>query len=410
MKINELDWLTEAEEQDLAGKEVGSDDQTPEPDNTDKDNVEDDVTEDPAEPDEDPEIAENKDFEQWKHDFCELSIKNDVEGMIDSISQVRMRPGLEPFQRKFVEDNLQVLLYRREVNVQQANKEIRNLIKKDLDKTNPGTTIMSHFVSVIQKDQMLQQCLIKMSGLYSQKGDVHRKYMAAVLGSVMIGSGQESPDLLFCEKDYTVKISTRYVTQFGEINLGKWSLKKDDPSRYLSEPELQRLQSGSPDEKQSLRRRIIAESIGEKFKERAFLIHVMNENGEIINIGLDLGDSLLNGYKSGKIVVRGQENSEKEAIISDTGEIISVIDYDIKLVREDNSTNDEGAPNLVETPFLERRDCILYLVADLEAIKVAASTMSGMLLTSLPYSGNPSEIIKLQQCVPSLVETLNRQC
>lgn len=414
MTNNVLDWLNEAEEPPVPTTQPDYAQGINRPDaistgSVDTSEQDDDVENDPIHPDTQEE-KQNKDFEQWKYDFCKLSIKGDVEEMIDYAGQIRMRPGLELAQKKFIEDNLQILMFRREPNIQIVNKEIRNLINQDLDRVNPGTTLMQHITNVVQKYVGLQEYLIKMAGTYSQKGDIHRKFITAILGGVMVGNGYKNPDIMLFARDYTIKISTRYTTQFGEINLGQWSLKTDDPSRYLSEPELERLKNGSPDERQSLRRRIILQSIAEKFKERAFLIHVANNDGTIFNLGWDLGDCLLAAYKNGKIIVRGLKNTEKEAMISDTGDIIQLIDYDIRFVKETGETDEDGKPEMEEVPFIQRKDSVLYLVADLDTVKMAGSTLSGLFYNELPYNGNPAEVITLMQCVPSLTEILNRQC
>jgi len=371
-----------------------------------QDNVEDD----PADPDgQEQQSSPEKDFEQWKHDFYELSIKGDPNEMLTSIGSVRDRPGLEMTQRRFVQDNMQILLYRQDANVMKATKEIRNLIKEDLDRTNPGTTVMQHVTATLEKDQLLQNVLIKISGYLGQKGELHRKFISSLLGAIQVGGGASRQDLMYFAKDYTINISTRFATQFGEVNIGKWNLKVDDPSRYLSEPELDRLDQGSPEEKQTLRRRIIVESISEKFKERAFLIHIIHVDGTIHSLGWDLGDSLMSAYKEGKIVIRGQQNNEKDAMISDSGEIIPLIDIDILFVRETGETDDDGNPSMVEVPFISRKNSNLVLTADLATLHAASSSLSGMFFRETPFNGNPSEVINLMDSSPTLPEILNRR-
>src|SRR5690606_40931921 len=56
-------------------------------------------------------------------------------------------------------------------------------------------------------------------------------------------------NIIFNETEYAIKIPTRFGSQWGEMQLGSWSLREDDPERYLSDPELKRLQGGSPEEK-----------------------------------------------------------------------------------------------------------------------------------------------------------------
>lgn len=372
---------------------------------------EDNVEDDPAQPEmADDEDSANKDFEQWRHDFYELSIKGDVGEMMSAVGAVINREGLEMTQRRFVNDNMQILLYRQDANVQKATKEIRNLIKQDLDRTNPGTTVMQHVTATLEKDQQLQNTLIKMCGWMGQKGELHRKFMASILGAVQVGGGASRQDLMYFDKEYTINLSTRYASQFGEINLGKWTLKAEDPDRYLTEPEIDRLNDGSPEEKQTLRRRIIVESISEKFKERAFLIHVVHVDGTIYSLGWDLGDSLISAYKEGKIVVRGQTNTEKDAMISDSGEIVNLVDIDVYYVRETGETDDDGSPEMVEVEFLSRRNSGLYLSADLDTLRAAAAGMSGLFFHETPFNGNPAQVISLMQCSPTLPEILNKRC
>lgn len=376
----------------------------------DPDELPDDVTQDPQDP-EIPEDSSPQDFEEWRHEFFELSIKGDTNEMMASIEPMRNAELKESSQKKFVEDNIQILFYRQSELVIPATKEIRKLIKDDLDRTNPGTTVMQHITTVLEKQGLLQQVLIKLTGLYGLKNDLHRKFIAALTGSVQVGGGGKNrEDLIFTDTEYTINISTRMATQFGEVNLGNWSLKEDDPERFLTEPELDRLSEGSPEEKQVLRRRIICESIAKKFSNRAFVIHIVDTDGTIHSIGWDLGTSLLEAYKKGKIVVRGQKSETRDAMINDQGQIIPVIDVEILYVMDTDETDDSGKPVQVEMPFIERRDSTLYMSCDLETLHNAASSMSGIFFREMPYGGNPSDLDIIRRCTPDLVEMLNRRC
>lgn len=369
--------------------------------------AEDDVTQDPQTIDAPPE-DENKDYDQWRHQFMELAVRAENEELINMLTSVQDNE-MEASERKFVEDNLQIFMYRRDSNVLKASNVIRNAIKKDLDRTNPGTTLMQHLGKALDEQPLLYQNLIKLSGTFAWKGDLHRKWIAAFLGAIQIGGGATGKDLIYCGDEYEINISTRLVTQFGEINIGKWSLVEDDPKKYLKADERENLSEGAPEEKQVLRRKIILKSIAENYRKRAFMIHICTTDGTIYALGWDLGNSLLDAYKEGKVVVRGQENEEKEILISDKGEIIPVIDYSILFVKETGEVDDNGKPETQEVPFLERRDSTLYLVADLDTLKMASAGMSGMFFTSVPYNGNPSDIRKLQQSVPGLSEILSKQ-
>lgn len=372
----------------------------------------DDVMNDPRDADV-PEDDSPKDFERWRKEFLELSIKGDTNEMMASIQPMRTLPAdaLTASQQKFVEDNIQILFYRQSEMTIPVTKEIRRLIKDDIDRTNPGTTIMQHITNVLEKQGLMQQVLIKLSGLFGLKAELHRKFIAALTGSVQVGGGNKNrADMIFSDTEYTIDITTRFATQFGEINIGAWSLKEDDPEQFLTEPELERLAEGSPEEKQVLRRRIICESIAKKYSERAMIIHVVTPEGTIHSLGWDFGTSLLDAYKKGKVIVRGQKSTTRDAMINDQGQIIPLIDLDILFIRDTQETDENGRPIQVEVEFLSRRDSILYLTADLDTIHQAASSMSGCFFRELPYGGNPSDLTILRCCSADLVEILGKRC
>jgi hypothetical protein len=361
----------------------------------------------------DPDIKgkkEAKDFDSWKHEFLKLAVHSDVGKLLDMIGLIRHIPGLESSQRKFVEDNLQILLYRQEDNINKSCKEIRRQIKDGIDKTNPGSSIMQIMTGVLETQPVVSEILLKLSGMYGSKGEFHRKYICALLGAIQQGGSGEKADLLFCGDNYTVNLSTRITGQFGEIKLGKWFLKESDPEKYLAPAELDRLENGAPEEKQVLRRRIMVDSISEKFKNRSFVIHVVNVDGTIVSIGWDLGESLSAAYSDGNIVVRAKANDEKDAIIAENGKILPLLDLEILYIMETGELDENGDIQMREVPFLERKGGYLYLVSDLSTLKKAAPGLSGMFFREIPYSGNPSDLTSIKQCVASLAEILNRRC
>lgn len=366
----------------------------------------DDVTQDPQNIEEPQQEAQS--FEEWRHDFMEMAIKGDNEELVNMLNSIRDNE-LEVSQSRFVEDNVQVFMFRRDHNVLEASKKFKSLLKQDLDRTNPGTTVMQHLSQVLETDPTLYQGLIKLSGTFAWKADLHRKWIAALLGAVQVGGGSVTKDIQICEKKYDINLSTRFATQWGEINIGKWSLIESDPKEHLKPDEQEGMEEGSPEEKQMYRRKIIIKSIGETYRKRAFIVHVVGMDGTIYSLGWDLGNSVLDAYKAGKLVVRGRENADKEIMIGDDGEIIPVIDYSIMFLKETGEVDDSGRPETEEVPFMERRDSTLYLVADAELLKLASSTMSGMFFHSVPYGGNPSDILKLRRSIPGLYELISKQ-
>jgi len=371
-----------------------------------------DQTQDPQAPDMEGIHDESADFETWRKEYFELAIKGDTNEMLDAIGQVRDR-NLNAKQRRFVEDNLQCVLLRQDANFDKASKEIRKLINQELDRNNPAVSLMQHIMNTIQAYPILHNVFIKLAGQGALKSELHRQMIGALAGAVQTGSGPGSmkPDLIFPAKDYSIDISTRFYTTWGDIALGKWTLQEDDPERYLSDPELERLQEGSPEEKRVLRRRVCMESIADKFSGRCVLVHVVNpEDGMVHAFGWDIAESLRAGYKEGKLVVRKRQSQMRDAMIDDDGAIIPLFSYVFNYKRETGEVGAGGEAKPQNAPFLEQRDGTLYLTTEAEIIQELGGGMPGMMFESFPYRGNPSDIVTLMRCYPSSVEMLMRRC
>jgi hypothetical protein len=367
-----------------------------------------DISGDPQAPDM-PEEMDEQDFERWKDSFFKESVKGDVQKLIDMVGQVRDL-DLDSYPRKFVEDNLQILFLRQYANIDKACKEIRKLVRDELDQNSPAVSLVNHVTSTMQNMPELNNIFIKLKGLLGMKGDLHRKFFASLIGGVQVGSGANNEDVIYNEKDFSIRISTRFNDKWGRTELGKWSLKEDDPERYLTEPEQRRLDEGSPEEKEVLRRRIVMESIAETFRKRAFVINVTDKDGTIYTLGWDLTTSLRAAYTDGKLVVRTMQSENSEAMIDDDGAIIPFVDLKIKFVKETGEVDEDGKPQKEEHDFLERIDGILFLTAQQNILKEAATSFQGIVWKETPYTGNPSDLRILQRCVPNAPEILTRSC
>ena len=363
---------------------------------------------DPEAPDM-PEEKEEVGFEEWQDLFFRESTKGDVGKLIDLIHKVRDN-DLDAYPRKFVEDNLQVCFLRQHANIDKASKEIRKLIKDELDQNNPAKSICQHMNSALQTTPDLNNVFIKIKGLLGAKGDMHRKYVASLLGGVQVGNGGNTEDIIYNTREYSVKISTRFNDKWGRVEIGRWSLKEEDPGTYLTEPEQKRLEEGSPEERDVLRRRIVMESIADHFKKRAFIIHVVAKDGTVTSIGWDLGSSLRAAYTDGKLVVKTILSQNSEAMIDDDGKIIPAVDLKVIYLKETGELDEDGKPVKEEQDFIERIDGILFLTASQQTLKEASSAFTGILWQELPYNGNPSDLRTLTRCVPSAPEILMRQC
>lgn len=369
-----------------------------------------DVSEDPGAPDMPEERGEEKDFEVWKSNFFKESIKGDAGHLLEMLSPLRNKEGLEPYQRKFIDDNWNVQLIRQNANVAEASKQIRKAVRDQLDRNNPATSVVNHIFNTLQTVPTLNETFIRMMGYTGNKGELHRKFVAALTGSVQVSSSPDKENIIFNEKEYSIKMSTRLNSEWGEVAVGSWSLREDDPERYLSEPEIRRLSEGSPQERDVLRRRVVIESIAKHFDEQAFIINVVSDDGTIYHLGWDMSNALRGAYSEGKVVVKTVKSENSEAMISDSGEIVPMVDLKIYFVKETEEQDEQGNPRMEEIEFMERRRGTLFLTAGLVTIREASEAMQGTDFKETPYQGNPSDLKTLKKCVYSAHDMLMRQC
>ena len=350
------------------------------------------------------------DFETWKNEYFKESVKGDATDLIQRLNQVREKDNLLPVQKKFVEDNYNIQLLRQSSNIDKASRDIRKNIKDQLDRNNPSTSVINHIHAVLETIPTLNNIFIKISGYGGLKGDLHRKYIAALLGAVQVGSGANTEDILYNTREFSIRASTRFNSQWGDIMLGNWQLSEGDPAKFLEDPEIERLKNGSPEEKDSLRKRLIIESMADQFNTRAFIINVAGEDGTVYSLGWDLANSLKSSYTSGKIVVKTSISNDSEALISADGTITQLMDIDLYYVKQTGDVGEDGFPATKSYEFISRRDGMLFLTADLKLIKEAASTLSGISLKETPYNGNPSDLKTLTNCRYSTADLLLKAC
>jgi len=256
----------------------------------------------------------------------------------------------------------------------------------------------------------LNHIFLKLNGYGGMKGDLYRKYIASLIGGVQVGSGANSEDVVFNERDYSILISTRFNATWGKVMLGNWEFKEDDPERFLQPPELEKLEAGSPEEKDVLRRRVIMESIAKQFETRAFVVGVMGDDGTVYTLGCDLANAFRGAYAEGKLIIKTKHSDNSAAMIDDSGAIVPLVDLGILYVRETGQQDADGMPEVEELPFIDQDKGALFLTANLQTIREASQNLQGTVLKETPYTGNPSDLQVLKRCVYSAHDLLLRQC
>jgi len=362
----------------------------------------------PKEPDM-PKDNKVSDFSSWKNKFFKESIKNDVGTLVQMIMQIR-DGELSTYQKKFIEDNLQVCFLRQNANINKASGEMRKKIRDDLDMANPAVSLVNHYTTTLSSMPELVNTFIRISGYYSNKADLHRKYLASLIGAIQVGSGAQQEDIIYNEKTFSIRISTRFNSKFGSIDVGRWVLQQDDPQKYLSDPELEKLDGGAPEEKKVFRHRVIIESIATSFEKRVFIVNVLADNGTLYFVGMDLSNILRSGYDNGVLSVSTFQNDASEALFDAEGNLVTLQDLKIQYQKETGEMDENGNPLKDRTEFLVKRDGVIFINASLETLQDAAGNVNGLSVKELPFNGNPSDLQNLIRCVASTPELVLRNC
>jgi hypothetical protein len=148
------------------------------------------------------------------------------------------------------------------------------------------------------------------------------------------------------------------------------------------------------------------ESIADMFQHRAFIIDIVDDQGTVQHIGLDLGNCIRAAYVDGRLVARMNNEDTHDAFINDEGEIVLIPNLTIHYVKESNIPNHQGDHELEEVEFMRQQDGMLRLTATVDLMKEVASTLQGIVWKEQPWQGNPSDLMGLMRSVPSIPEIL----
>lgn len=369
-----------------------------------------DISGDPQIPDMPQEKERVEDFEVWKNEYLRESIKGDAAKLIDLLHKVRHNDSLAASQSKFIDDNLNIQMARENSDIARASKDIRKNIKEQLDRNNPATTVVNHMSGVLATIPALNNIFIKLRGYNAIKGELNRKFIASLIGGVQVGSDSDKPDIIYNDKEYAIELSTRCNAEWGDVVLGHWTMLEDDAERFLSSSEIKRMSEGSPEEKDAMRKRLVIESMAQKFETRAFVVTVVTNDGTIYLLGWDISGSLKAAYSEGKIKVKLRASDNSEAFFTDEGKLMAYQDLDVVYTKETGKQNDDGSPEVEELPFIDKINNQLILKADLQTIRDASNSMQGISLKEVPYNGNPSDLQVLTRCVFSFHDLIMRKC
>lgn len=280
-----------------------------------------------------------------------------------------------------------------------------------------GTELYSIISEKIEQSSTIVELLLKLPSFYSMKSDLFRKTIAALTNGVQIGSGGTLEDIFIPieENGVGIKICTRCYTSFSNIQIGKWAIQYNDPENFLSDSELEKLNnSGSPEEKEVLRKRVIIESISNHFKDRVFVILIVNpNNGRRHELGFNFAELLRDGWKNGYLSVHFRPSIGRgEAGVQVDGELIDLQEIQIDYLKTNSDELDEdGKPTVENIELMKVHNGYLYLtILEEHFYNFSNDAQQGLFYSMKEFDQDQEQLITIQRCIPDIKEILLRKC
>ena len=335
------------------------------------------------------------DFDSFRDEYIDATVNEKPDALLEKLDQLRGIVDLGPKERKFLNDNIHILLLMREQEIYDASRKLHR-VELALD-------LVSQLSETLDKTAILNEVPIKLPSFFGMKADLYRKFVAALCGGVQIGSGATVEDIVISPtKGQRHLISTRFYTDFGSIEIIPWTLSPGDPELFLKDIERERLQNGSPEEKNVLLKRVILASISKLIKGRVFLICLLNPStGKRTDIGLQLDQFLLEGYSKGAIQIEIAKDEEKVGVLQRGGTTpLGRIQFVFK--------GDDPASK--PSVLMEVQDGVLCLVADGDVIEDSINMIGNGVLNKSEFEGSDEDLDKTQRCVPTIQEMILKRC
>ncbi len=280
-----------------------------------------------------------------------------------------------------------------------------------------GVEIFSIVSEELERFEAVKEALIKLPAFYAMKADLFRKIICSLTNGVQIGSGGQLEDIFIpvAENGIGIKLSTRCYTDFGNIEIGKWMVQFNDPEKYLAEEELEKLNNtGSPEEKEVLRKRVVVESIAHKFKDKIYIVLIVNPNvGTRREIAFNFSELIRDGWKNGYISVEFKASVNKgDAGIQIDGELVDLQDIVLDFVRENpDELDEEGLPVKEHIEFINHKHGKLYIsITNEDFSDFASNAQSGLFTNEKNFDQGPDQLLTIQRCIPDIKEILLKKC
>lgn len=280
-----------------------------------------------------------------------------------------------------------------------------------------GTELYSIISEYVEQSTTITEMFLKLPSFYSMKADLFRKSICSLTNGIQIGSGGTLEDIFIpiAENGVGIKVCTRCYTSFSNIQIGKWAIQFNDPENFLSDSELEKLNnSGSPEEKEVLRKRIVIESIANHFQDKIYIILVVDpENGRRHELGFNFAELLRDGWKNGYLSVHFRPSVGRgEAGVQVDGELIDLQEIQIDYLQKNpDKLDEEGMPTTENIELMKLNNGYLYLtILEEHFNNFSNDAQRGLFYQMKDFDRDSESLEVIQKCIPDIKEILLKKC
>jgi hypothetical protein len=290
-------------------------------------------------------VVTPSDLEKAAKDYMEMLRENreDIVALKDYLIGINANT---PLLRSFVDTNLGSLAMYPNTVIHDAQSKIR--------KAKSQEEFITYCENQIQDIREFGVALSKMS-CCNDRGNKWRQLIAAMSGSVIVPSAMggeiRMPTGAKSEGEFlTIEAQAYYDTTW--MCIGTVSLNNDSQEDYLYADEINRMETGSPRDKKTLRARMVIEAINDQINSNYYYVMNLDVHGKIHRTMIFKPSIFKDAYEKGLIDIVESENDSASWIgVDRNGNVASLLSW--TMVRFLDKVEIDSRTNEIRTQAIE---------------------------------------------------------
>lgn len=206
----------------------------------------------------------------------------------------REQANLRPYQRAFIETNIQALSLLSDKTIAEVQKKVA--------KAATAQEKVQQIEAFIDASPDLMDAIVRLTMLGPDRSNVFRQFLAAICGGAVV-PGPSGGEVVFIpkgQKDKVVLRPSAHIT-WGMLDLGPVVMDTRSIEEYLDEGEQARLKDGAPEERKVLRNRLFISACADQLAGAVYYILVIDPATGTWETVTFTSDTFKDAYESGDL-------------------------------------------------------------------------------------------------------------